>query len=191
MTALALALVILLAGPAAAADVEAGRRKAEPCAACHGSDGNATIPGTPSLAGQPVFFTHWQLIKYRDGRRKDPQMSPAAQNLSDTDMADLAAYYEAQRPRQRPAKIDPAKVVAGAQLANLHHCTSCHRPGLVGQQQVPRLAGQDFEYLLKLLRSFKAKTASDLDGMMTMSAQPLQEQDVLSLVHFMASLGGE
>jgi cytochrome c553 len=186
-----LALLAMIGAPAGAADLEAGRRKSEPCAACHGRDGNSTIPGTPSLAGQPVYFTHWQLIKYRDGRRKDPQMSPAAQNLSDTDMADLAAYYEAQRPRQRPAKIDPAKVVAGAQLANLHHCTSCHRPGLVGQQQVPRLAGQDFEYLLKLLRSFKAKTASDLDGMMTMSAQPLQEQDVLNLVHFMVSLGGE
>jgi len=187
----AFTLVILVTAPAAAADVEAGRRKAEPCAACHGRDGNATIPGTPSLAGQPVFFTHWQLIKYRDGRRKDPQMSPPAQNLSDEDMADLAAYYATQRPNPRPAKVDPAKVTAGRQLANLHHCTSCHRPGLVGQQQVPRLAGQDFDYLLRLLRSFKAKTASDLDGMMTMSAQPLQEEDLLNLVHFMASLGGE
>lgn len=186
-----LVLVATIGAPASGADLEAGRRKAEPCAACHGRDGNSTIPGTPSLAGQPVYFTHWQLIKYRDGRRKDPQMSPFAQNLSDADMADLAAYYEAQRPRQRPAKIDPAKVAAGSQLAGLHHCTSCHKPGLVGQHQVPRLAGQDFDYLLRLLRSFKAKTATDLDGMMTMSAQPLQEEDVLNLVHFMASLGGD
>ena len=188
---LALTALILVAGPVAAADVEAGRRKAEQCAACHGRDGNATVPGTPSLAGQPVFFTHWQLIKYRDGRRKDPQMSPPAQSLSDEDMADLAAYYATQRPHPRPAKVDPAKVTAGRQLANLHHCTSCHRPGLVGQQQVPRLAGQDFDYLLRLLRSFKAKTASDLDGMMTMSAQPLREEDLLILAHFMASLGAE
>ena len=187
----ALMLTVAVVAPAAAADVEAGRRKAEPCAACHGPDGNATVPGTPSLAGQPVFFTHWQLIKYRDGRRKDPQMSPAAQDLSDADMADLAAYYETQRVRQRPAKTDPAKVAAGKQLANLHHCTSCHKPGLVGQQQVPRLVGQDFDYLLRLLRSFKAKTASDLDGMMTMSAQPLQEEDILNLVHFIASLRTE
>ncbi|HWN55810.1 MAG TPA: c-type cytochrome [Methylomirabilota bacterium] len=188
---LALALVAMIGAPASAADLEAGRRKSEPCAACHGRDGNSTIPGTPSLAGQPLFFTHWQLIKYRDGRRKDPQMSPFAQSLSDTDMADLAAYYEAQRPRQRPATIDGAKVAAGRELAALHHCTSCHKAGLVGQQQVPRLAGQDFDYLLKLLRGFKTKTASDLDGTMTMAAQPLQEQDVLNLVHFMASLGGE
>ena len=88
-------------------------------------------------------------------------------------MADLSAYYAAQRPLPRPAATDPAKVAEGKRLANLHHCTSCHRPDLTGQQQVPRLAGQDFDYLLRLLRGFKAKTASDLDGTMTMAAQPL------------------
>ena len=71
-------------------------------------------------------------------------------------------------------------------LAVLHHCTSGHRPDLSGQQQVPRLAGQDFDYLLKLLRGFKAKTASDLDGTMTMAAQPLRKEDIESLVPFMA-----
>jgi cytochrome c553 len=136
------------------------------------------------------MFTHWQLIKFRDGRRKDPQMSPFAENLSDTDMADLAAYYQAQQPRPRKATTDPGKVVEGRRLAELHHCTSCHRPDLTGQQQVPRLAGQDYDYLMKLLRGFKAKTASDLDGTMTMAAQPLADEDVVNLVHFLASLGG-
>ena len=176
---------------ASAGDLEAGRAKSAPCVTCHGVDGNAAIPGMPSLAGQPAFFTHWQLIKYRDGRRKDPQMSAPAQDLTDADMADLAAYYAAQRPRQRPAKTEPARVAEGRRLAEIHHCTSCHRPDLSGQQQVPRLAGQDFDYLLKLLRSFKAKTATDLDGLMTMSAQPLREEEIVDLVHFLASLGAE
>src|SRR5262249_677104 len=58
------AVVIVSIGTGAwAADLEAGRRKAEACATCHGPDGNSTVPGTPSLAGQPVYFTHWQLIK--------------------------------------------------------------------------------------------------------------------------------
>ena len=190
MGAAAVAL-LLAAAVAPAADPEAGRRKAQVCAACHGPDGNATIPGTPSLAGQPVFFTHWQLIKYRDGRRKDPQMSPLAEKLDDTDMADLAAFYAAQPPRARPAATDAARVAAGRQLAELHHCTSCHRPGLTGQQQAARLAGQDFDYLLRLLRGFKAKTASDLDGTMTVATQPLQDDEIVSLVHFLASLGTE
>ena len=177
------------AAPAQASDPEAGRRKAEPCAACHGPDGNATIPGTPSLAGQPVYFTHWQLIKYRDGRRKDPVMAPLAATLSDADMADLSAYYAAQRPRRRSSVTDPARVEAGRPLAERHHCTSCHRPGLVGQEQAARLAGQDLDYLLRLLRAFKARTASDLDGTMTVATQPLTDDEIVSLVHYMATLG--
>ena len=174
---------------ALAADLEAGRRKAEPCAACHGRDGNATIPGTPSLAGQPVYFTHWQLIKYRDGRRKDPVMAPFAAMLSDADMADLSAYYAAQRPVRRPAVTDPARVAAGRPLADLYHCSSCHRPGLVGQEQAARLAGQDLDYLLRLLRAFKTRTASDLDGTMTVATQPLTDDEIVSLAHFLATLG--
>ena len=180
---------LLAATAAAAADLEVGRRKAEVCAACHGPDGNATVPGTPSLAAQPAYFTHWQLIKYRDGRRKDPQMTPLAEKLSDADMADLAAFYEAQPPRRRPASLDPGRVTAGKRLAEVHHCASCHRPDLGGQQQAARLAGQDFDYLLRLLRGFKAKTAADLDGTMTVASQPLTAEDILDLVHFLASLG--
>ena len=171
-----------------AADVEAGRRKSAPCAACHGADGNATVPGTPSLAGQPVFFTHWQLIKFRDGRRKDAQMSPFAVNLTDEDMADLAAFYAAQPAKARGSAVDPARAAAGQALVGLHHCTSCHMPTLAGQQQVPRMAGQDLQYLLKLLRGFKDRTASDLDGTMTMAAQPLTPDEVESLAHYLASL---
>src|SRR3989449_5435900 len=174
--------------PASAADLLAGQQKAESCGRCHGLDGNATIPGIPSLAGQPAFFTHWQLIKFRDGRRKDPQMSPFAANLSDADMADLAVYYAAQRPLPRPAATDPAKVAVGRQLAEQHHCVSCHRPGLTGHEQVPRLAGQDLAYLVKLLRGFKAQTAGDLDGTMTTAAQPLSEADIENLAHYMAIL---
>jgi cytochrome c553 len=190
MGAAAVAL-LLTAAAAPGADLGTGSRKAQVCAACHGPDGNATIPGTPSLAGQPVFFTHWQLIKYRDGRRKDPQMSPLAEKLDDADMADLAAFYAAQPARGRPAATDAARVAAGRQLAEQHHCTSCHRPGLIGQQQAARLAGQDFDYLLRLLRGFKARTASDLDGTMTVATQPLQDDEIVSLVHFLVSLGAE
>ncbi len=133
---IALALLATVGAPAHAADVEAGKRKAEACGACHGADGNATIPGTPSLAGQPVYFTHWQLIKYRDGRRKDPQMSPLAKNLTDTDMADLAAYFAAQRALPRPATTDPAKVAEGKRPPR--------RPGLrLPPPSPPRLQSQD------------------------------------------------
>ena len=189
MATLVAALTLAIVVPAVAADVDAGRRKAAPCGACHGPDGNATVPGMPSLAGQPSMYTHWQLIKFRDGRRKDPQMSPFAANLGDDDMADLAAYYAAQSARARADVVDAAKVADGKRIAEYHHCTSCHRPALQGHEQVPRLAGQDLAYLVKLIRGFKHKTASDLDGTMTMAAQPLREEDIEPLAHYLASVG--
>jgi cytochrome c553 len=174
--------------PASAADPEAGRRKSAPCAGCHGPDGNATIPGMPSLAGQPTMYTHWQLIKFRDGRRKDPQMTPFAEKLGDEDMADLAAFYAAQPARARTGDVNRAKIEDGKRIAEFYHCTSCHRPLLTGHEQIPRLAGQDLGYLVKLIRGFKNKTASDLDGTMTMAAQPLRDEDIEALAHYIASL---
>lgn len=171
-----------------AGDVAAGRTKAQVCAACHGPDGNAVTPGTPSLSAMPAFYTHWQLIMFRDGRRVDPQMTPVVQNLADEDLADLSAYYAAQRARRRPAEIDAGRAAAGAPVATAQHCTSCHGPQLMGQQQVPRLAGQDFAYLLRRLRGFREKTTSDLDGMMTMVSQSLSDEEIHNLVHFLAGL---
>src|SRR2546427_1773295 len=92
----ALLSTLAAAAPAAAGDVEAGRRKAERCAACHGADGNSTLSGTPSLAGMGAFYTHWQLIMFRDGRRRDSQMTPFVQNLTDEDLGDLSAYYRSE-----------------------------------------------------------------------------------------------
>jgi cytochrome c553 len=178
------------AAPVVSADVESGRRKAEPCAACHGRDGNATLPGTPSLAGHPVFYTHWQLIRFRGGRRQDPQMTPFAAKLTDEDMADLAAYYAAQTTRARPGRpsIDASAREAAERLAAAHRCVVCHGPGLMGQEAVPRLVGQDEQYLRKRIGEYKAQTATDPDGFMTSAVQPLTPQDIETLARYIASL---
>ena len=115
-------------------------------------------------------------------------MSPVAANLSDADMADLAAYYATLPPRPRPQTLDAAKAAAGKRLAVSHYCTSCHRPDLGGQHQVPRLAGQDLDYLLRLLRAYRAGTAGDLEGLMTLAAQPLSDADIENLAHYIAGL---
>jgi cytochrome c553 len=65
----------------------------------------------------------------------------------------------------------------------------CHGKALLGQQHIPRLAGQQFEYLKTQLRGFKAQTRADLDGNMTSAAQALSENDIDALVDYMAGLG--
>ena len=76
-----------------AGDPAAGEQKSASCAACHGASGNSTNPLWPNLAGQNAAYLEKQMKDFRDGRRQDPVMVPMATALSDTDIADLAAYY--------------------------------------------------------------------------------------------------
>src|SRR3954467_969047 len=92
-----LALLILLPSVTVAQDAKAGREKAAVCATCHGADGNSTIPQNPILAGQTARYIYLQLRDFKEGRRKDPIMSPMAANLSRADMLDLAAYFSTQK----------------------------------------------------------------------------------------------
>ena len=172
-----------------AADVEAGRKKAELCAACHGAAGNSDIPANPSLAGQPAQSITLQLFQFREGNRKDPQMTPVAANLSNADMNDLAAYFSRQPPAAPSHQTNPANATAGRRLAFQHHCTQCHGPALLGLQHIPRLAGQQVAYLKAQLRGFKARTRADFDGNMTSAAQALSEADIDVLADYLSGLG--
>ena len=172
-----------------AGDADAGRRKAEPCVACHGAGGNSTMPTAPSLAGQPEFYVHWQLVLFRDQRRRDPQMSPFAEKLSDEDMSDLAAYYAAQKPTTKPAPPRDGQTMAdGRRIAQFYHCASCHAPEIPGQRYAPNITGQSYEYLLKQLRGFKAQTRGELESAMTTAAQPLTADEIEILARYLAAL---
>jgi cytochrome c553 len=82
-------------GRAEAGDAKAGRQKAEVCAVCHGIDGLAKIAEAPNLAGQNEGYLIAQLTAFKAGERKNEMMSIVIQNLSPTDIEDLAAYYSA------------------------------------------------------------------------------------------------
>jgi len=170
------------------ADAVAGKSKAATCAACHGADGNATQPGLPSLAGQPAMHTFFQLVQFREKRRRDPVMSVFAEKLTDRDMQDIGAYFAAQQPAAPTFKADAGKVAAGRKTLEAHYCGSCHMPNLAGQNHIPRLAGQNYEYLVKQLRGLKNGSRPDIDGTMASAAQALSEQDIENLAHYLAGL---
>jgi cytochrome c553 len=183
----AVALFIFAAG---AADPEAGKAKAQVCAACHGPEGNSQNPTVPTLAGQPEQMIATQLYQFREGNRKDAQMSPMAANLSNAEMNDLAAYFagvKAAPPKHR-SSAENAKL--GPELAKKYNCTQCHGPELQGQQHIPRLAGQQPDYLRAQLKGFKASTRADMDGNMTSAAQALSDKDIDVLADYLAGLGG-
>lgn len=84
---------LALAGQARAADVEAGRAKAEACFACHGRTGVSVSPEIPNLAGQKAQYLENQLKAFRAKTRTNPLMNAMAAQLSDGDIADLAAFF--------------------------------------------------------------------------------------------------
>ena len=83
----------LLAASAQGADIAAGKAKSAVCAACHGANGISIIPDYPNLAGQKVKYLESSIKAYRDGERKNPIMSPMASGLSDSDIANISAYF--------------------------------------------------------------------------------------------------
>ena len=173
---------------AAYADPAAGRRKAAPCAACHGADGNPAIAQFPALAGQTARYLYLQLKDFKEGRRSEPSMEPFVAKLSREDMLDLAEYFAAQKPKPLAFRPDARRVGRGKKKADETLCTMCHLGGLSGQNEIPRVAGQHPEYVIKQLRAFKARTRTNDAGSMTSVAQTLSEQDIEDLAHYIASL---
>jgi cytochrome c553 len=91
---IALVLVAPMSGWAAeGADGQAGKAKAIQCFTCHGSDGLSKVPDAPNLAGQNETYLVKALNDYKSGARKHEVMSMMAQNLSATDIAQVAAYF--------------------------------------------------------------------------------------------------
>ena len=124
------------------AQMAAVREKAQVCIACHGPDGNSQNPDYPILAGQTWRYVYIELKDFKEGRRSDPQMSPIAATLSQEDMVALGNYFAAQKPLPIKFQADGAKVAAGRKTSEAVLCPMCHLGGFVGQNEIPRVAGQ-------------------------------------------------
>lgn len=182
--ALRLALFVLGAWAASAAHA------ADPqlCFACHGENGNSTNPSVPSLSAQPAQFIATQLIMFREKRRNNPLMSPMAAPLTNPEITELGKFFAAQPRKTAATKPAEEVMAAGRRITDQFNCVACHGATLHGQQHIPRLAGQQADYLRTQLKGFKAGTRFDMDGNMTAAAQPLSTQDIDVLAEYLAAL---
>ena len=144
-----------------AADIAAGKEKAELCAACHGEDGISQTENIPSLAGQMDQFIQWQLVFFRSGARKNEQMQPIVEQIENEDIRNLGAYFASLTPFKASMPDDnPDLSRKGAQAAVGRRCASCHTDTFAGTKAVARLAGQREEYLVKALHDYKSGVRS-------------------------------
>ena len=166
----------------------AGKAKAAACAACHGADGNSPTPQFPILAGQTARYLYLQLRDFKEGRRQADVKEPSVHSLSREDMLDLAAFFAGQKPRDPGFKADPAKVQRGRKKAEETLCTMCHLGGFKGQNEIPRVAGQHHDYVVKQLHDFKEGRRTNDAGNMSSVSKTLSDQDMDDLAHFLSTL---
>jgi len=180
--------MIICGSLAHAADIAAGKEKAELCVGCHGEGGISQTENIPSLAGQPDQFIQWQLVFFRSGTRKSEEMQPVVEQISNEDIRNLGVYLASLTPPKPPAPDDnPDLSRKGAEAAAGRRCASCHTDTYAGTKAVARLAGQREDYLLKALRDYKSGVRSG--GSMAAMAEvayPLSEEEITALAHFLA-----
>jgi cytochrome c553 len=173
---------------AAAGDVkhsspyEKGKTLAAACAKCHGEDGNSTIPGTPSLAGQQPHYLVAAIQEYHQGDRAKDTMRSALRDADSADLESIALYFASQKPVKRaaPTRGDPA---AGEPATAV--CGGCHGAnGASVDAATPSLAGQDAQYLEKAIKSYR--TTRKNWGMQRYVAG-LSDKDVENIAAYYAS----
>jgi cytochrome c553 len=186
-----LSFSFVIGGPFAhAADIAAGKAKGELCVGCHGENGISQIENIPSLAAQPDLFTQWQLVFFRAGTRKNEQMQPIVEQLSNEDIRNLGAYFASLEPPKASKPDDnPDLSRKGAQAAVGRRCASCHTDTYAGTKAVARVAGQREDYLVKALREYKTGIrAGGAMAAMAAVAYPLSEEEIEALAHYLAYL---
>lgn len=180
-------------------DPEAGQAKSMVCAACHGADGNSVNPEWPTLAGQHAGYTVRQLQAYQDGRRNNVLMLGQVAGLSEQDMWDLAAFYEAQTKNPLPAgsgdlELGERIYRGGNTETGVSACIACHGPRGLGNpiEHYPRVGGQHARYLSDTLRDYRSGERQSDDGvlseMMRSIARRMTDEEIDAVAAFMQGL---
>jgi cytochrome c553 len=190
------AVTALVSVESFAADAAAGKAKTAVCAGCHMADGNSVNPDWPSLAGQHADYIAKQLADFKAGDRTDAMMAPMVAALSETDMADIAAYFESQA--RKGGEADPELVeagkaiyVAGNASTGVAACAACHGPTGSGNPaaKFPSLQGQHAKYTAKQLRDFRSGVrGNDAGKMMQDIAASMTDAEIEAVASYVQGL---
>jgi cytochrome c553 len=198
---LAVALLAAVMLPAAQAqDAKAGEKKAAMCIGCHGIPGyQASFPEihkVPMISGQGGKYIVAALAAYKKGERKHPTMKAIAASLSDQDMADLGAFYEAGGAGAAAPEAVAAAPAEITKLLEKGNCASCHGANMSKpiDPSYPKLAGQHADYLYVALKAYQTEKNPQVgrsNAIMAGMAKPFSHAELKTLATYIASLPTE
>jgi cytochrome c553 len=181
-TTAALAFVLLTSS----ATAETFEERIAPCLACHGEKGQSVTENIPSLGAQQAPYALIQLFMFREKLRVFEPMNDMAKTLSDDDLRTFSDFI-AKLPKPAPADAgDPARMARAAGVAQQHRCNSCHNPDFSGKDNVPRIAGQREDYLVKTLSEYKNNTRHGYDGSMADVMAAVTPEQIADLAYLLA-----
>jgi cytochrome c553 len=181
-------VVAALLFAATAAWADSVEDKASVCSACHGEKGLPAEPAIPIIWGQNEGYLYLELRDFQKGARKDDQMTPIAQSLSKEDAQALAGYF-AGKPWPKTGAPDASKADVASAMTAIKSvvCTSCHLEQFQGDSSVPRLAGQQHDYLAKTTTEFRNRTRANNPGMSDLMNTVTPEQ-ITAMAAYLAGL---
>jgi cytochrome c553 len=186
-------LIFVVAAPSRAETVA---ERAVPCLACHGESGRSETQEVPSLGGQPAPYLLIQLYLFREQQRvssarKDDQMiqvmSELTKGFTDDDLRNFSDFL-AKLPAPTPPSDngDVARMQQASALITQNRCNSCHGLDLAGRDNIPRIADQREDYLVKTLRDYKSNVRRGYDAAMAEVLATVSDQQILDLAYYIA-----
>jgi cytochrome c553 len=185
-----IAFVALFNMNSLAADIERGQRISQTCLGCHGAPGlrnPGPVYSIPMVGGQHPEYIISALQAYKSKQRSHRTMQAQASNLSDQDMADIAAFFSAMAGNSRPSNVNAQAAARGQRKSAI--CASCH--GATGDGDnvtFPKLAGQYESYLTQALKDYRSGDRQN--GIMAGLAGTLKISDIEDLSAWFASQQG-
>jgi len=164
-----------------------GQKAAAVCRHCHGDGGNSVLPEVPNLASQNAAYLLEQMNKFVLGQRKSSAfMEGLIKALTPDERIQIALFLSHQPVTRNPAGTT-AQSDAGKKLYD-KLCIACHGKSGTGTQKIPRLAGQQVQYVEDSLKRYRSGDGERIDPRMAAYTRNLKDTDIQSLAAYLSTL---
>lgn len=166
----------------------------ERCAVCHGEQGQSVAPDFPRLAGQNAAYVMKQLKDFASGARNSSTMGDKAKQLNEEQMFAIGLFYQSMRPTltqavdSKLAQVGEFVYERGNTHTSMPACVICHGTAARGTAELPRLAGQHPDYIVRQMKAFKDRSRNNDNAIMHLVADRITDMELQAVAAYLGGL---